>query len=77
MEDEFGRGSNFGGSFYRIIVKGLNIIAWSTLCIIAIGFVIAYVTDHKLSIIHDENQSAVSAAAAPVAAPVADNKSGG
>ena len=52
--------------FYRVIFKGLNLIAWATLGIIAIGIVIAYVTDHKLSIIHNENQPAVSAA--PVAA---------
>ena len=71
MEDEFGRKSGFTGGFYRVIVKVLNIIAWATLVIIAIGIVIAYVTDHKLSIIHNENQPAVSAAAAPVATPVA------
>ncbi len=70
MEDEFGRKSGFTGGFYRVIVKVLNIIAWATLVIIAIGIVIAYVTDHKLSIIHNENPSAVSTAA-PVATPVA------
>lgn len=88
MEDEFGKRSSFTGGFYRVTVKVLNIIAWATLCIIAIGIVISYVTDHKLTIIHDENPPAVSAAApadvsavvpadTPVAAPNAGNKIGG
>jgi len=76
MEDEFGRKSSFTGGFYRVVVKGLNILAWITLCVLAIGIVIAYVTDHKLSIIHNENPPAISAAA-PVSAPVAAEKSGG
>ncbi len=59
MEDEFGRKSSFVGGFYRIIVKGLNIIAWATLCIIAIGIIIAYVTDHQITIIHNENPPAI------------------
>jgi len=62
----------------RIVFKGLNILAWTILGIIAICIGIAYVTNHELSIIHNENPSAVSAAPAVVpAAPTADNKSGG
>lgn len=60
MEDDFGRRSSFTGGFYRVIVKGLNILAWITLSIIAIGIAVAYVTDHKLSIIHNENLPAAS-----------------
>ena len=76
MEDEFGRKPSFTGGFYRVIVKGLNIIAWATLGIIAIGIVISYVTDHKLTIIHNENPPA--AIAGPAVAPVgAGEKSGG
>lgn len=59
MENEYGRGSSITGGFYRFIVKGLNIMAWITLSIIAIGIAVAYVTDHKLSIIHNENPPAV------------------
>lgn len=59
MENEYGRGSSVMGGFYRFIVKGLNIMAWITLSIIAIGIAVAYVTDHKLSIIHNENPPAV------------------
>ncbi|KKN39143.1 hypothetical protein LCGC14_0746630 [marine sediment metagenome] len=80
MEDEFGRKSSFTGGFYRVIVKGLNIVAWATLGIIAIGIVIAYVTDHKVTIIHNENPPAAStvAPAASIVAPVgAGEKSGG
>lgn len=82
MEDEFRRPS-FAGGFYRVIVKGLNIIAWATLGIIAIGIVIAYVTDHQITIIHNENPPAASTPEpsplfAPTVAPVgAGNKSGG
>ena len=72
MEDEFGRKSSFTGGFYRVIVKGLNIVAWATLGIIAIGIVIAYVTDHQVTIIHNENPPAASTVA-PVA-PVGDSE---
>ncbi|KKL86577.1 hypothetical protein LCGC14_1943300 [marine sediment metagenome] len=43
----------------RFIIRGLNTIAWITLSIIAIGIVICYVTDHKLTIIHNENPPAI------------------
>ncbi len=69
MEDEFGRKSSFTGGFYRVIVKGLNIVAWATLGIIAIGIVIAYVTDHQVTIIHNENPPAAS-----TVAPVGDSE---
>lgn len=60
-------------TFYRVIVRGLNILAWATLGIIAIGIVIAYATDHQITIIHNENPPAAS-----TVAPVdAENKSGG
>lgn len=48
-------------TFYRVIVRGLNILAWATLGIIAIGIVIAYVTDHQITIIHNENPPAATA----------------
>lgn len=55
MENEHGRGSGV----MRFIIKGLNTIAWIVLSIIAIGIAVAYVTDHKLSIIHNENPPAI------------------
>ena len=59
MEDEFRRKPSFTGGFCRVVVKGLNILAWITLCVLAIGVVMSYLTDHQLSIIHNENPPAI------------------
>lgn len=57
MENEYRKPSGV----VRFIVKSLNMMAWATLGIIAIGIVIAYVTDHQITIIHNENPPAASA----------------
>ena len=71
MENDYERTPGF----MRFIFKGLNLIAWTVLGIIAIGVAIAYVTDHDIAIIHNENPPAASTVAP--AAPTTVEKSGG
>ena len=61
--------------FFSGVVKTLNVMAWVVLGVLTIGGVIGYVTDHQISVVHNENPPTISAA--PVDMPTADNKSGG
>lgn len=59
--------------FFSGVIKTLNVMAWATLGVIAIGVAIAYFTDHQISVVHNENPSIVS-----TVEPVGDgNKDGG
>lgn len=46
----------------KFVVRGLNTIAWFVLGVIVIGVAIAYFTDHQITIVHNENPQAASAA---------------
>ncbi len=59
--------------FFSGVVKTLNVMAWVVLGVLTIGGVIGYVTDHQISVVHNENPPVVSTVE-PVGA---GNKDGG